>query len=503
MKIPGFAFAKPELVGLDPEPFADHYRRSREHLNRGNFPGCAECVLVKDKVAYLNVHGYADIEHKVPTTERTRFRGYSLTKPITAIGLLVLVEQGKVRLNDPLSKYIPSFGHCVVVRKGSRHLDKLTRDDVQHIEPLKRPVTVRDAMLHTSGMGYGPARNDLSKSLRCSGKTEKAYRNLVVAADEDELPDLASFCDAVAKIPLRFQPGTQWKYSYGMDVIGRVIEVASGTPLPQFLRKYVLQPLGMQDTTFAVPPKIAERDMSANYILKRPSGAERGVRVLERVDGKKAFESAWVANSPNAPSVTAGGGIFGSCRGGLVFSLRDLCHFCFWLASDGVKINGERFLKPSTARSLRTDWLRKRPLRGWDDNGGDEIGWSPVGHVAADGVMFMAGVGSWWVDAKRHLAAISLCEVVADVGPYAYNEARDDVLAVLLRSLEKYNKQTSRKSQRAKGLRTKTTKSKRVSQKMDGKKRLASATHSQNTTRAKRTRVDSTSSDKNRRARTR
>merc|ERR1719335_757837 len=115
----------------------------------------------------------------------------------------------------------------------------------------------------------------------------------------------------------------------------------------------------------------------------------------------------------------------------------------------------------------------------------------------------MAGIGSWWVDAKRHLAAISLCEVVADVGPYAYNEARDDVLAVLLRSLEKYNKQTSRKSQRAKGLRTKTTKSKRVSQKMDGKKRLASATHSQNTTRAKRTRVDSTSSDKNRRARTR
>merc|ERR1719335_804495 len=108
----------------------------------------------------------------------------------------------------------------------------------------------------------------------------------------------------------------------------------------------------------------------------------------------------------------------------------------------------------------------------------------------------MAGIGSWWVDAKRHLAAISLCEVVADVGPYAYNEARDDVLAVLGRSLEKYDKQNSCKSQRATGIRTKTTKSKRVSQKMDGKKRLASAARSQNTTRSKRTCVDSTCSDK-------
>jgi CubicO group peptidase (beta-lactamase class C family) len=364
--------------------------------------------------------------------------------------------------------------------------------------------------MHTSGMGYGPMRTDLSKPLRCSGKTEKAYRSIVTAADEDKFPDLAAFCDAIAEIPLRFQPGTQWKYSYGMDVIGRVIEVASGIPLSQFLHKYVLKPLGMQDTTFAVPPMLARRDMSANYVLTRPPHARKGVRVLERVDGKKPSQSAWVANSRNAPRVASGGGILGSCKGGLVFSLRDLCRFCFWLASGGVKIDGVRFLKPSTARSLRTDGLNKfkRPLKGWDDEGGETIGWSPAGHVMpADDAMFMAGVSSWYVDAKRRLAVISLCELVADADPPGYDEKRDDLLEVVHRSMDnymdKYGKQSSRKQQRAKDARTKKPKSKRKLGKKDGKKRSASGAKLQNTKMAKRARIDSTSSDQKRQARMR
>jgi len=294
-ELSGFTKVAPETAGLDPELLSEHSSRMRMHRDRGVFPGRAECIISGRKVPYCDVHGYADLERKVPMSEKTCFRGYSMTKPITAMGLFVLIEEGKVSLKDPVEKYIPSFGSCKVVRKSCQDLPVNSFKDVKHLEPLKRPVLVRDCLLHTAGLGYGPSRYDFSHKLRCESPIEKSYKDLVMQTDAGRFSSLAEFCDALASVPLRYQPGTAYKYSHGLDVIARVIEVVSGQSLPHFLKTRVLQPLDMVDTTFAVPQKAAETTLSAQYKVARNPGGPKDSRKLVRLDSRTISKSSWVA----------------------------------------------------------------------------------------------------------------------------------------------------------------------------------------------------------------
>merc|ERR1719223_962376 len=268
----------------------------------------------------------------------TLFRLYSQTKPVTIVGFARLLERGLVRVEDPLSKYIPAFADANVL-KGKK------------LQPLLRPIAIRDLLAHSSGIGFGPgfgfpAENDY----------EEMYVDLVKRVDEGEIVSLEAWVDELAKLPLRFQPGKDWGYGYSSDVLGRVVEVISGRRLDEFLSEEVLVPLSMLDTAFGVPEEKAGR-LAALHNRDPWDGSGRKLVKHNIVD-------------PDAA--------------GLVSSLADYARFGQMLLNGG-ELDGVRVLRPESLRLLGGDWLnangskkRKKPMWVWGNPG---IGFSPFGQV--------------------------------------------------------------------------------------------------------------------------
>ncbi|CAE8631028.1 unnamed protein product, partial [Polarella glacialis] len=319
-------------------------------------------------------YGHADVAAGTPLTADTLFRLYSQTKPLVLVAFLILLERGVVSLDDPVSKYIPGFQQAVVGEKR---------------KPILRPIAVRDLVAHTSGVGFGPGFHYVAEN-----DYEKTYVDLVSRVDKKEIQSLAEWCDEVAKLPLRFQPGKDWGYGYSSDILGRVIEVAGGRPLDEFLEAEVIAPLGMKDTFFAVPMEKVHR-LSALY-KREPwdgSGKQRvrfvtadagGSGVTEDISKsvycKPSEPDDLAASAPSssvflmggqAGQVVQGGGCVCSIAGGLVSSLRDYARFSQMIVNGG-EINGLRVLKPESVKLLARDWLndftlekRRKPLFVW------------------------------------------------------------------------------------------------------------------------------------------
>jgi len=458
MQVKGIARGKPEDVGFTSDMFEEHRERARLHLRRNVFPGRAECIVKDNKLVFLDVIGHADAESKVKMNPHTLFRGFSMTKPVTGIALLMLQDEGKLNVKDPVGKYIPSFNNLVVVKSAYVDDPKVTRADTSKVESLRRPVCLADLMMHTSGLSYGPMRSDVGlQPLIARSPTERLYKKLALRCDNSEITSLQQFCDELADIPLRCQPGTAYNYSYGMDVIGRVIEIVSGKKLDAFMRERIFKPLGLRDTTFVVPLNRAKRQLAAYYSLRRPkAGASkiRGARLLKRMDGKRTRDSAWVKGSKTqSGTLLVGGGFFGSGKGGLLFSLHDMTLLINMIVHEGKTWSGKQLLKKATARSLQTDWLARpyvagrkigRRLKGWDEPGkSQDIGWSPAGHVQLKnsthiGANWMGGTGYWWADTQKKMFCICLHEAYWDQSPMGWVGDKDDIENVLKLTYEEY-----------------------------------------------------------------
>jgi len=428
----GLESCAPGEVGVDPKSLEDHRLRNRWQSSLGILPGLAECVIAGNRVAYLDLMGSADVERGTPVRESTLFRCFSMTKPITAVAVMRLVEDKKMSLDDPVAKYIPSFQGVKVVKSGSEEEWGVTAKSHDHVEPCKTQMTMRHLLTHTSGLAYGPDRCSPKEPLKASSAAEGSYLGLVQDVDSGRIQTLREFCDALAELPLRFQPGTQWMYSHGVDVAGRVIEVVSGRHLDAFLREEIFQPLGMSRTTFFVGRDRA-RDLAAMYLAEE-STASRARRKgddskeakedevlcrLKRVDGELPEDSRWCGR--RTKHVIAGGGIMGSCAGGLVSCLHDMALFVCMLANGGKVPSGRQLLQPSTMRALMRDWLalssvvghsfgRRKALKGWPH--GANVGWSPVGNIRKkDKCLYMGGWStSWAIYPKTHLATISMSQ---------------------------------------------------------------------------------------------
>mmetsp|Transcript_77173 Transcript_77173/g.224033 ORF Transcript_77173/g.224033 Transcript_77173/m.224033 type:complete len:629 (-) Transcript_77173:105-1991(-) len=421
-KISGLETCAPDEAGLDARSLEDHRLRNRWQSSLGILPGLAECVIAGNRVAFLDLMGSADVERGIPVSPSTLFRCFSMTKPITAVAVMRLVQEKKIALDDPVSKYIPSFQAMQVVKPQYAEEWGVTAESYDHLEPAHQQITLRHLLTHTSGLAYGPDRVSPTEPLKAQDAAEGSYLTLVEAVDSGTIQSLCEFCDALAKLPLRFQPGTQWMYSHGVDVAGRVIEVASGRPLDAFLREEVFQPLGMTRTTFFVGRDKAQ-DLAAMYLAEKENIVDEenlgAMCKLKRCDGAQPEESRWFRGSKR---VLAGGGIMGSCQGGLVSCLRDMARFVSMLANGGVAPCGRRLLSPSTIRALWRDWLtlssvvgpghsgRRRPLPGWEQ--GTSIGWTPLGHVRKrDKCLYMGGWStSWAIYPQTRLATISMSQ---------------------------------------------------------------------------------------------
>jgi len=233
---------KPEAVGLSSERLHRIEEVLGAKVKAGEIPGYVALVARRGKIAYFEANGLQDPNTKKPMTRDSIFRIYSMTKPITSVAAMILVEEGKIRLSDPISMYLPELASLTVATNAD------TAKDPSEIQtrPVKNPIRVMDLLLHTSGFTYG-----FFKPFPGGGAVEQLYLDGGV---NDLNISNAELVTRISKLPLKFEPGTTWWYSRSTDVLGRLIEVVSGMTLGEFFEKRIAKPLGMVDTAFSVAP---------------------------------------------------------------------------------------------------------------------------------------------------------------------------------------------------------------------------------------------------------
>ncbi len=325
----------PEKVGMSSERLARIRPAVEKHIGDDKIAGAVLLVARRGEVVYEACIGLADRERATPMQPDTLFRIYSMTKPITAVAVLMLYEQGQVRLTDPVAAFIPAFGDLKVHAGG-------TAADPELVD-LQRPVTVHDCLTHTSGMTYHFFEY---------GAVEQMYRDAGVYASRPLHERMAE----LAQLPLAFQPGTAWRYSMSYDVLARLVEIVSGEAYDVFLREHLFAPLGMVDAGFYVAEEKLER-FAALYgaaDFKRPDmtatklygAAAAGVN--ERLaDPRDCLQSA--------PHDAFQGG------SGLVSTAPDYLRFCQMLLNggelDGVRILGRKTVELMTTNHLAPELL--------------------------------------------------------------------------------------------------------------------------------------------------
>ncbi|HUZ52347.1 MAG TPA: serine hydrolase domain-containing protein [Streptosporangiaceae bacterium] len=313
---------EPAEAGLDPGRLARLDKHFSRYVDDGRLPGWLLTVSRHGKLAYVSTCGQRDVEAGLPVETDTIWRLYSMTKPVTSVAAMMLYEEGAFELTDPVSKFIPSFADVRVYTGGS---------DIRPVTvPATEPVRIWHLLTHTSGLTYGFHRSHPVDALYRSGGFEWGT---------PRGSDLAACCDVWAGLPLLFQPGAEWNYSVATDVLGRVVEVASGSGLGEFFASRIFGPLGMTETGFWVPDDVRSR-LAALYTIG---------------PGRKAARMDSLGAVASKPPVFLGGG------GGLVGTAADYRRFTSMLLGtpDGPagQLDGVTLLSPRTVAYMTRNHL--------------------------------------------------------------------------------------------------------------------------------------------------
>ena len=306
--------ATPEQVDLSSARLGMITETLKADVAANKIPGAVLLIVRRGKVAYFESVGKLDAATSVPMGKDSIFRIYSMSKPITTVAAMMLVEDGKLKLDDPIVLYLPEFANMTV---GVEKPDASGQPSLETV-PARRPITVQDLMRHTSGITYG---------FFGPGLVKKAYNDANIGADD---PDNAQFSQRIAKLPLAYQPGTTWDYSYSTDILGRIVEVVSGKSLLAFEKERLLDPLGMADTSFYVT------DAAKQKRLAEPLANDRNFGVNSDI------------NDPRIAKKLESGG------GGMVSTATDYAQFLQMLLSGGT-LDGKRYLGPATIRQMTAD----------------------------------------------------------------------------------------------------------------------------------------------------
>ena len=332
------AAASPERAGFSRERLARLGERMQEFEADERLSGVVTLVWRKGRVVHRDVLGYQDVEAKTPMRRDTLFRIASMSKPITSVAVLMLVEDGKLQLNEPVDRWLPELARPRVLKDPAGPLARTT--------PAARPITVNDLLTHRSGLAY---------PFTSSGPLSKAMLEAGLLGWSSTLsPD--QWMQRLGKLPLAYAPGARWNYSVSTDVLGVLVERASGIPFPEFLRTRIFEPLGMQDTAFWVPPEKMDR-LATLYALD-PKGA---LSASDRPPGSAAA---------NPPAFASGGG-------GLISTADDYLRFGRMLLDKG-RLDGVRILSPRMVELMTTNQLseeqRRIPFLGLDFWAGEGFG---------------------------------------------------------------------------------------------------------------------------------
>ncbi|HEV8068451.1 MAG TPA: serine hydrolase domain-containing protein [Planctomycetaceae bacterium] len=304
----------PAEVGLSAKKLEKVKTIVQAQVDRKQIAGAVVLVARRGKIAFLEPFGKLDLKSGKPMRPDAIFRFYSMTKPITSVAALMLVEAGKLRLDDPVGNYLPELQNLRVYAGKDQTV------------AAKRPVTIRDLMRHTSGFTYGMPNGSPVDRLYIKNKI-----------DERTLPDMIR---TLGTLPLQDQPGTRFNYSYSTDVLGRVIEIVSGEPLDQFLFERILHPLEMHDTGFSIADNKLDR-----FATAYARGGKAGLGVIDLPARSRYRKQAK----------------FFSGGGGLVSTARDYCRFCQMLLNGG-ELDGARMLRPETVAQMTSNQLPPEAL---------------------------------------------------------------------------------------------------------------------------------------------
>jgi CubicO group peptidase (beta-lactamase class C family) len=367
------AAARPEKVGLSSQRLERLTTSMKDLADKGELSGVVTMVAKDGRVVHFEATGKQDVGTGEPMKKDSIFRIYSMTKPITGVAMMILFEEGKWQLNDPVSKHIPEFTNLKVAK-----VNPATGAVTQ--VPPDHPMTMRELMSHSGGLTYG-----------VFGKTPVDQMYTEEKVMDPKLP-LKAMIDKLANIPLLFQPGERWHYSVSVDVQGYLVEKLSGQTFPEFLKTRIFDPLKMKDTAFYVPPEKLNR-FAAFYTLSK--------------DRKLVpFPSADYTVPPVLPS---GGG-------GLVSTASDYLRFCQMLLNGG-ELDGFRILSPLTVKLMRSNML---PASAHTMAPGTGFGLdfavieNPVaaGGYSGIGTYYWGGyAGTWfWIDPQYKLIVVGMIQ---------------------------------------------------------------------------------------------
>jgi CubicO group peptidase (beta-lactamase class C family) len=376
----GLPTVAPEREGFSAERLNKINVVMRQHVDAGRLAGASGLIVRNGKIVFRE--NWGDIKPD------SIVRMYSMTKGVTGVAAMILYEEGKFAMTDPLSKYLPEFAHMRVGRESTDAAGK----KIYYSVPAERQITVRDLFRHTSGLDYQGPKDE---------NGEVAYKKIEMTGGAPHVTfDLAEAVKRLATAPLNDEPGTMWRYGYSIDVLGRLVEVLSGKPLDQFFEERIFRPLGMKDTAFYVPEEKWSR-LATLYAPKKEGG-------IERMKGgpQDTFKTK--------PSLFLGGA-------GLCSTLEDYSHFYAMLLNDG-QYDNTRILGRKSVELMRSDHIGSMPHFGttlpeWEGFGltfavSPALGKAPdVGSAGSYRWGGAAGT-SFWLDPKENMFGVFLIQIL-------------------------------------------------------------------------------------------
>jgi CubicO group peptidase (beta-lactamase class C family) len=364
-------------------------------VSDGRVTGMTTLLARHGKIVSYNTYGKASLATGAPMQRDTIFRIYSMTKPITGVAMMILFEEGKWRLDDPVTRYIPEFKNLKVMVKADKD-GKITE-----VEDLKRPPTMREIMSHTAGFGYG---------LGDEHPVDKLYRERKVLGSEN----LKEMIDRTATIPLMYQPGTNWSYSSAVDIQGYIVERLTGQKFGDFLAQRIFQPLRMNDTAFYTGPAKANR-LAAVYVFDKDQN--------KIVEAKELFSNG-MPDYSKPPAMESGGG-------GLVSTTMDYARFSQMILNKG-ELDGVRILSPASVELMGTNVIPRNVLLNTNGSVGlrfnEAVGFGldfmvvndarKAGSLQGDGTLSWGGAaGTWfWVDPANDVIFVGMIQRMGGTG---------------------------------------------------------------------------------------
>ena len=384
----------PEALGFDSQRLAKLDAYMAKAVADGRVAGMSTLLARHGQVVSEKSYGVKSVATGAPMTKDTIFRLYSMSKPITGVAMMMLFEDGRWQLDDPVTKFVPEF-------KALKVMSGADAEGRRSIQDLQRPPTLRELMSHTAGFGYGLADQH---------PVDKLYREKGVLAANG----LADMIKRTAEIPLMFQPGTKWSYSSAVDIQGYIVEKLSGQKFGEFLQQRIFKPLKMTDTAFYVPKDKAAR-LAAVYAGNPKSG---------KIDEVKELFGGSMPSYLEPPSMESGGG-------GLVGTIGDYARFAQMVANKG-ELDGARLLSPASVEMMGTNMIPKSVLVSSNGIGAarfnEAVGFGldfmvvndprAAGTLEGKGSMSWGGAaGTWfWVDPTNDLIFVGMIQRMGDTG---------------------------------------------------------------------------------------